>query len=471
MLKALAFIPVFVSLVACSNALVGCGGSDPQATPASGGQTSTGSGGTSSGGNAAGSGGDEGFGSGGAAGTGGGLGAGGGGDSGGTNTGGEGNASGGASGQLAWLPTWATTIQSLESNKADHVPPSLAGNTLRQFIWPTVAGGKVRIQLSNEKGEEAVDIQKVHIALAKTEGDPNNSSGQIDATTDAAFTFNGMPNVTIPAGTTAWSDGIDFPLQEIKLTAISIQFGVSIPSNITNHPGSRTTSYVGTGDGVALESLSNPQTRDRWYFIDALEVMAPSDASAIAVLGDSITDGYGTLNDFARWTDALTKAIQEDPAIADTRSVLNFGMGANTIATGSTYQDSGVKRFGRDVLTRDKVRYLIVLEGVNDITGSGTAQDVIDAYEDIIAQATAKGIKVFVSPLTPMNAQTNDKRDQINTWVRASAAYNEGVDFDKVLRDAGNPNNTQAAFKNDDLHPSPAGYQAMGQSVDLTLFH
>ena len=318
MLKRLAFLPLFVSLVACGNALVGCS-SGTDLNPGSGGASPTGSGGgTGSGGQTVGSGGDTGAGgtavTGGAAGTGGDV------ASGGSSTGGQDNASGGTSGELSWLPTWATTIQALESNKADHVPPSLPGNTLRQFIWPTVSGGKVRIQLSNEKGATAVDIQKVHIALAKTGSDPNSSNGQIDATTDTAFTFNGMPNVTIAPGMTAWSDGVDFALEEIKLTAISIQFGTNIPSNITNHPGSRTTSYVGTGDGVAMESLSSPQTRDRWYFIDALEVMAPSDASAIAVLGDSITDGYGTLNDFARWTDALTRAIQEDPAIADTRS-------------------------------------------------------------------------------------------------------------------------------------------------------
>lgn len=372
---------------------------------------------------------------------------------------------------MEWLPSWATTIQSLEANKPDHVPPALPNNTVRQFIWPTVSGGKVRIQLSNEKGSGPVDIQKVHIARSKS-SDALTNSGQIDASTDTAFTFGGMANVTIPEGMTVWSDSVDFALEELKFTAISIQLGATVPSNITNHPGSRTTSYFANGDAVAVEALPNPETRDRWYFINALEVMAPSDASAIAVLGDSITDGYGiTVNKFVRWTDFLTLAIQEDPAIADTRSVLNFGMGANTIATDSTYQDSGVKRFARDVLTRDKVKYLIVLEGVNDITGSGTAQNVTDAYQDIIEQATAKGIKVFVSPLTPMNAQTNSKRAEVNTWVRASSAYNTGIDLDKAIADPGNPDNTQAAFRNDDLHPSEAGYQAMAQSVELALFH
>jgi len=468
MLKKIALFPVFISLVACGNAIVGCSGSSPELPGGSGGDGAVGTGGTGSGGSAAGSGGGSGVGSGGAAAAGGNSGVGGGGDG---SSGGGDNASGGASGEMEWLPSWATTIQSLEANKADHVPPTLPNNTVRQFIWPTVSGGQVRIQLSNEKGTTPVDIQKVHIARSKS-SDSLTNNGQIDTSTDTALTFGGVANVTIPAGMTVWSDGVDFALEELKFTAVTIQFGASVPSNVTNHPGSRTTSYFTSGDAVAAESLSSPETRDRWYFINALEVMAPSEASAIAVLGDSITDGYGiTVNKFVRWTDFLTLAIQEDPAIADTRSVLNFGMGANTLASSSTYQDSGLIRFGRDVLTRNKVKYLIVLEGVNDITNTGTAQNVTDAYQDIIEQATAKGIKVFVSPLTPMNAETNSKRAEVNTWVRASSAYNAGVDFDKAIADPSNPDNTQAAFKNDDLHPSEAGYQAIAQSVDLGLFH
>jgi lysophospholipase L1-like esterase len=371
---------------------------------------------------------------------------------------------------MEWVPSWATTIQSLEVEKADHVPPSLPGNTVRQFIWPTLSGAQVRIQLSNEKGAQALDIAKVHIARAKTAGDPANSMGQIDTTTDVAFTFGGMPNVSIPAGMTAWSDGVDFPLEEVTLTAISIQFGQSIPTNITNHPGSRTTSYFGAGDLVSQEAVSGGETRDRWYIIDALEVMAPPDAAAIACLGDSITDGYGILNKFARWTDALTTAIKADPQIASKRSVLNFGMGANNLTKDDTYQDSGLKRFARDVLERDKIKYLIVLEGVNDITGGVSAQDVTSAYTTIVDQARAKGIKVWVSPLTPMNA-ANDTRDQINQTVRGADYYDVGIDFDIAIRDSGNPNNTQAAFKNDDLHPSEAGYKQMGESVDLSLFY
>jgi len=350
-------------------------------------------------------------------------------------------------------------------------PPGLANNTLRQFVWPTVSGSQIRIQLSNERGDVPVDIAEVHIAKAKTESDPYDSLGQIDATTDAAFTFAGASSVSIPVGETVWSDPLDFPLQEVTLTAISMLFGATVPAEVTGHPGARTMSYVASGDAVSEEALANAGTKERWYFINAIEVMAPPDAFAIALLGDSITDGYGTLNDFSRWSDFLTLALEEDPVLAGKRAVLNFGMGGNTLTTATQYQDSGLDRFARDVLGRDKIKWLIVLEGVNDITSSVQAGTITGAYQSIIDEAEAAGIEVFVSPLTPMNAQNSPVRGTMNDWIRASQNYNPGVDFDLVLRDPVSPDSTLAVYKNDDLHPSKAGYQAMAESIDLTLFY
>lgn len=426
-------------------------------------------GGAGAGGGAAGAGGLNG-GGGSTAGTGGDLANGGGGNGAGgsAGVGGSAGASGGSDNGSEWVPSWATTIQRVEANNKPTTP--LAGNTLRQFLWPTLSGTKIRIQLSNERGNGPVDIAKVHIAMAKTAGDPNNSMGAIDASTDAAFTFNGMPNVTIPVGQTVWSDALDFSLQEVKLTAVTMQFGATVPSDITGHPGSRTTSYIANGDAVAAETLNSVETRDRWYFINAIEVMAPPDVFAIALLGDSITDGYGTLNDFSRWPDFLTRRLKEDPERATKRTVLNFGMGANTL-TGDVGgdQDPGIVRFERDVLKRDKIKWLIVLEGVNDINNGVQAQALISAYESIISQAEAKGIKVYISPITPMH-QNNAVRNSVNQWIRSSANYNEGVDLDLAIRDPSNPNNMLPAYRNDDLHPSKAGYKAMADSIDLSLF-
>ena len=385
---------------------------------------------------------------------------------GGTAAGGAGS---GETGALEWLPSWATTIQSTEPN---NLPPALANNTLRQFVWPTVTGQQIRIQLSNEKGSTPVDIQKVHIAMARTAGDPGNSAGQIDATTDIAFTFSGAESVTIPAGGLVWSDALAFSLQEIKLTSVSMQFGATVPPEITGHPGSRATSYIANGDVVTTESLAGAQTRDRWYFINAIEVMAPANAFAIAALGDSITDGYGVLNQFARWPDFLTLALQDDPLLADTRSVLDFGMGANNLTVTGQYQDSGVIRFGRDVLTRDKVKWLIVFEGINDIVYSAVqAPAIIAAYQQIIQQAHAKGILVYGVTITPTDQGDPGIRGTVNQWIKTSGEFDTVLDFESILIDPGNPNAIVPMYNNDNLHPNAAGYEAIGRSVDLSLFH
>lgn len=450
-------------------------GGDPSTAGTGGGASpttsSSSSGGAGTGGETSSGGGPSTGGAGGATGTGGSDSAttGGAGGAGGSSDGGAGGTGGGATAELEWLPSWATTIQTTEPNNN---PPPLGGKTLRQFVWPTVAGEEIRIQLSNEKGKSPVQIQKVHIALAKTSSDPGNSMGQIDTATDAAFTFGGMPNVTIPAGETVWSDPLDYPLPEIKLTAITMQFGNGVPSEITGHPGARTTSYIANGDAVAQEGLTGAETRDRWYFINAIEVKAPKDAAAIAVLGDSITDGYGILNKFARWPDFMTLAIKNDPELAKSRSVLNFGMGANNLTVTSEYQDAGVVRFERDVLKRDKIKWLIVFEGVNDINGGVQAQAIIDAYKQIITKSRAKGIKVYGSPITPMGSN-NAVRNTVNEWVRTSGEFDAVIDLDAAIRDSSNPHSIGAMFKRDDgdnLHPSAAGYEAMGNAVPLSLF-
>jgi lysophospholipase L1-like esterase len=373
---------------------------------------------------------------------------------------------GGAPVRLEWLPSWATTLQSTEP---DNLPPALANNTLRQFVWPTVSGREIRIQLSNEKGSSPVEIQKIHIGMASTQGNPGDSGGQLDPSTEATFTFGGVENVTIPAGQTVWSDALDFSLQEIRLTAVTLLFGDAVPTEITGHPGSRTTSYVVSGDAVSQQGLAGAQTRDRWYFINAIEVMAPSDAYAIALLGDSITDGYGVLNQFARWPDFMTLAIQNDPRIADTRSVLDFGMGANNLTSSSTYQDAGVLRFERDVLTRDKIKWLVVFEGINDINGNVQAQPIIDAYRQIIQKAHDQGIMVYGSPITPNGPSA--VRTAVNEWVRTSGEFDQVIDFDRTIRDPNNLDAILPMYDNDGLHPNLAGYEAMGNAVDLSLFY
>lgn len=393
---------------------------------------------------------------------------------GGTSTGGTASTTTTVSGNEEWVPSWATTIQKTETS---NLPPALGGNTLRQFVWPTLSGSKIRIQLSNERGNGPVDIKKVHIAMAKGTSS-TASSGGIDTATDKEFLFDGAAAVTIPKGETVWSDELAFSLQEVKLTAVSIQFGTTVPSDVTGHPGARTTSFVTSGDAVAKETLSGGETRKRWYFINAIEVMAPADVVAIAAFGDSITDGYGVDDVFSRWPDYLTLALKKDAALAKTRTVLNFGMGANNLTVSGADQDSGLVRFERDVLKRDKVKYVVFLQGVNDILYSNVqAQPIVDAYKKVVSQAKAKGIKVYGSPILPLDkdatkvdAAKDTIRKTVNKSVRTASIFDQVIDFEKLLGGKEDASTFLSQYGGDGPHPNIAGYEAMANLVDLSLF-
>lgn len=385
---------------------------------------------------------------------------------------------GGSSGEMAWLPSWGTSIQLTEERNAP--AESLANSTLRQFVFPTYSGNQIRIQLSNEKGTGAVEISKIHIAKAQPLG-----SGQIDASTDAEFTFSGSASVTIPQGETVWSDPLEFDLQEMQPAAVTMLLGATVPGNngITGHPGARTNSYVATGDVVSEASISGSKY-ERWYFINAIEVMAPPEAFSIVALGDSITDGYGIHDEFKRWPDYLTAAINADPDLKDLVSVIDAGNGGNALLNGDGYMDAGVDRVARDILARPKVKHVIVLFGVNDILygtfpssgAQGMADDIIDGYRDIVEACRAAGVKVYGSPITPFgsnnsDAQMNSARTLVNAAVLAGDIFDAVIDFSAVLVQPGsNPESIQTPMDNDGLHPSAAGYEAMGSAVDLALF-
>lgn len=375
----------------------------------------------------------------------------------------------GTPGEQAWLPSWATTNQRTEDKNE---PPPLTGRTLRQFVWPSYSGGQIRVQLSNQRGELPAEIAKVHVAKALP-----LYIGEIDPTTDIELTWGGEVAVTIAPGETVWSDPIAFDLVEMTPVAITMFF-TTAPLDVTGHPGSRTTSYIGEGDLVTEPSFTG-ETRDRWYFIEAIEVMAPEDAYAIAILGDSITDGYGILNEFARWPDFFNRSVNLDAALADSRSVLNFGMGGNCLTAPGENDDmdSGLVRFERDVLGRkDKIRWLIVFIGVNDMIYCGASADTITAaYQDIIDRSHAEGIAVYGVTITPFESHTQGDpllvREAVNTWITTSNAFDAVLDFSSVVADPRKPSQLNPPLSNDGLHPNAAGYEALADSIDPSLFY
>nr|PZN28278.1 MAG: GDSL family lipase [Pseudomonadota bacterium] len=396
---------------------------------------------------------------------------------GGSDAGSGGEAMGGGAGNdgmMHWVGTWGTSPQLTEEHNNPPNPPGLANNTLRQIVYVSIGGSTLRVQFSNAFGNSPVTINAAHIALA------TNGSG-IDPSTDVGLTFEGSPSVTIPAGQEVFSDPFEFALPQQTKVAVSIYFGQTSNTVVTGHPGSRTTSYIQTGNAVSAESMSSPAMTDHWYILTGIDVMAPTTSKAVVTLGDSITDGRGsTTNGNDRWPDVLSRRLRENSATAGV-AVLNMGVGGNTVLTGGLGPTARA-RFDRDVLEQRGVRWVIVLEGVNDLGNTGNPQQVADqliaAYQEFIDKAHAKGLLIYGVPILPFGKNTGyftpDReaaRQKVNEWIRTSGKFDAVIDLDEAVRDPNNPQNLRAEYDTGDgLHLNQTGLKAMADAIDLSLF-
>lgn len=382
-----------------------------------------------------------------------------------------------------WIGSWAASQQVPEPQNSLPID-DMRDATMRQIFHLSIGGRTLRVRLSNAFGTKALHFTSVHIARPIS-----LSSAQIDPATDKALTFSGRGDVVVPAGTEYFSDPIDYSVA--PLSSIDVTFHLDEPPAVeTGHPGSRATSYYIHGDLVGATDLPNAKHVDHWYQISGIDVTSGPDAVAVIALGDSITDGHAaTTNGNDRWTDVLAARLQASRTTRDI-AVLNEGTGGNHLLTDGLGPNA-LARFDRDVLSQTGARYVIVLEGVNDLgdlTRLGEAsseahtsmvQRIISAYEQIIVHAHARGIKAIGATILPYAGSTyyhpgaanEADRQAVNAWIRAPGHFDAVVDFDKLMRDPQQPNRLLPSYDSGDhLHPSPAGYHAMGEAVPLSLF-
>lgn len=373
-------------------------------------------------------------------------------------------------GATKWVGTWTASPYLAAS---DAQPPmGLSNAVLRQVAHISIGGSQIRLQFSNAVGNGAVTLNTVHVALCNASPAVD---GSIDTATDTPVTFDGSESVTIAQGMEVWSDPIDFEAAPMANISITAAMG-SVPSNLTAHAGSRTTSYITAGSDVSAADLNSAQKTDHWYFISGIDVMAPESAVGVVAIGDSITDGRGTdTNNNNRWTDVLAARLLANDATKNV-AMMNQGIGAtNLIGTGTAAE----ARFARDVLGQSGVKYAIVYDGVNDIGGNAQFNAMKTVYDKLIAAAHDNDVIIYGATIPPFGGNSyyteghEMVRQQVNEYVRGGA-FDGFIDFDAALTDGGSPPKLKAEFAQwsqmDGLHPGPAGYKAMGDAVDLELF-
>jgi len=382
-----------------------------------------------------------------------------------------------------WVASWGASQQIPEPQNALPVD-DLRDATVRQIVHLSVGGPLLRVHLSNAFGTEALRFTSVHVARPLV-----NSGAAIDPASDRPLTFAGDNDAIVPPGAELISDPIPYPVAPLSDLAVTFHLD-DPPARETSHPGSRATTWYVHGDFASAANLTDPKDVDHWYQLSAIDVEAPPATASIVALGDSITDGHGaTTNGNDRWTDILAARLQGLPKTQGI-GVSNQGIGGNHLLTDGLGPNV-LARFDRDVLAPVGVKWVIVFEGVNDLgalarNGEVSTEDhaalvrrVLAAYQQIVARAHAHGLLVYGATVTPYAGSgyyhpgplSEADRQAVNQWIRVAGHFDAVIDFDAVVRDPQHPDQLLPAFDcGDHLHPSPAGYKAMGEAVSLKLF-
>jgi lysophospholipase L1-like esterase len=387
-----------------------------------------------------------------------------------------------------WIGTWSASP--MRPDPTGQTPGALlsrsgfANQTLRQIVFAHAGGQQVRIRIANTFGVQPLTIGQAAVAL-------QNSGAAIVTGSDRQLTFSGVNSVTIPVGAEAYSDPVRLQIGATRSLAVSL-YVPEATGPTTWHTTARQTLYLAQGNQASDISGATYVARPdvpSWFWLDGVDVDAgPMDAS-IVTLGDSITDGFNSTQDAnARWPDFLARRLASREA--NRFSVLDEGISGNRLLSDTPTHINALARLDRDVLAQDSVRYVILLEGINDIGGScrhvvqASADQIISGYQQIITQAHMKSITIFAGTLTPFKgalqgtpnadyycADGEAKRQAVNTWIRTSGEFDGVIDFDVAMRDPKNPLMLLSAYDSGDhIHPNDKGYQVMADTVDLSLF-
>jgi lysophospholipase L1-like esterase len=359
---------------------------------------------------------------------------------------------------------------------ANAPPANFDNQTIRMIVRTSLGGRRLRVQFSNDYGTSALVLGAAHVALRE-------KASAIVPTADRALAFNGKASTLIPPGALVLSDPVDLDVPALSDLAISVYLPKETGSPTMHATGLHTTYISKAGDFTAAPALSDTMTSQSWYFVSGVDVLAPADAATIVAFGDSITDGAtSTVDTNSSWPSFLAQRLHANPATAYW-SVVNQGISGNRLL----HDGAGVAalaRFDRDVLAQPGVRWITVMLGINDI-GFGTRQpnevvtadEIIGALHQVVERAHTHGIKVIGCTLTPYEGAAyyseagEVARQAVNRWIRTSGGFDAVVDFDGVVQDRSNPKQIRPDFNiRDHLHPNDAGYKAMAEAIDLSLF-
>ena len=374
-----------------------------------------------------------------------------------------------------WVGTWATSpMLALPGFSVK----AFGGTTLRQIVHISNGGDRLRVRFTNAYGSDPLTISDAHVAVSA-------GGSSIRDGSDHAVTFAGAATVRVAPGAEVYSDAVALSVEALSDVAISFYLPNQVMRAETYHAFADQNNFMVNGDQAGASTFTDPSGLTSWYFVDGLDVPAADGARAIVALGDSITDGaHSTIDANRRWPDVLAARLKKERGLEKV-AVLNQGIGGNRVLNEGA-GPSVLSRLDRDVLAQDGAKYVIVLESINDIGRfakfSGPEDDITAANLEFalgqVAEAAHQhGMKAYGATLTPYGGANyysekgEQVREAVNDWIRTSGTFDAVIDFDKITQDPANPRQFNPAYDcGDHLHPNDAGYEAMGEGVDLKLF-
>jgi lysophospholipase L1-like esterase len=389
-----------------------------------------------------------------------------------------------ARGGQQWFSAWTV------SHGMRQTIPALSGSSVRMIVRPTISGNTVRVKLENTLGQAPVVFSAAYIGVTDT-------GAAVVPGSNTQLTFDGGAGLNLAPGEGAYSDPVKFHVAAFEKLSLSLD--VVSASDISAHALGLATNYFAPGAHAADSAPDGfvpvPENADNFpfYWVAAVDVRSPSTTGTVVAFGDSITDGRCSTRDdngvvqpdlYQRWTDVLAQRIAALPE-SQSKAIANEGIAGNRILSGGN-GPPGLVRLDRDVLDRAGATHVILFEGTNDITGGFTAAQVIAGAQEIIDRVHAQGLSIIgvtviprgrPAPLTGWTTSMEQHRVAVNDWMRNQANVDDLIDFAALMQgpvvqlaDGGFAESIRPEWNCDNTHPNPAGYQAMGEFIDLAMF-
>lgn len=380
----------------------------------------------------------------------------------------------------SWVGTWSTSLTEASLGNTSGSLTGFANQSVRQLLHTSVSGDAVRVRISNQYGTAPLPVGHVTIALPTKAASPDLIAGTVKT-----LTFNGAQSATVYPGAELLSDSLPYDVPALSDIAVTMFFPTTTGPT-SWHWQARETSYVYAGDQTGnLSGASPTATPTSFFFLAAVDVQTKDANESVVVLGDSISDGFGSIVDTdTRWPDLLAARLQSKDtkqAKKHVAGVLDESLSGNAVNhSGSevgfpAIGHNALARLDHDVYANDAVTMVIVELGINDIQANGdAAPKIIAGLRQLGQQLRQRGYVAVIATLGPFEGypswtpEKESTRLSVNAYIRGNHDFDQVLDLDSALRDQVAPSYIRPDFDSGDhIHPNAAGAQVLADAVPL----